>query len=550
MRHRSDLLFLILVSSYSTVFNSAVSLQCSDPYNESADVTCSRPTPEAFNAGRKLFFNFEESRALGADVDLNEREMKANQIIMSMKHKEYEEGLAVPHLFAPSQHIFKVLKKIRSSPLFEYLSMMPKGAVLHAHDTALCSTKFLIKLTYRSKLWVCQTEGELKVSAFRFSNQKPDAYIKDVQCDWMLMQDLRTIHGAQKVDQYLRDRFSLYPRKKYLDNNEVWENFSSIFRLLGGLLYYAPVWADYYYNALSEFYIDGVQYLEFRTTLPRLYDLQSNAYTELYTVQIYKNTLDKFMANNPGFIGSKFIYAPSRRADNARLDNYIKLAIELKQKYPDFFAGFDLVGQEELGRPLKDFVPQLLSMPENIDFYFHAGETNWYGSSVDENLIDAILLGTKRIGHGFSLLKHPLVLDMIKERNIAIEVNPISNQVLLLVSDYRNHPCAHFFSDNYPVVISSDDPSFWKATPLSHDFYIAFLGIASAHADIRLLKKLATNSIEYSALNASQKVDAMNAWQLKWNDFIDLVVERDAAPADLSTHRLDGYMDNKIDSES
>jgi len=61
-------------------------------------------------------------------------------------------------------------------------------------------------------------------------------------------------------------------------------------------------------------------------------------------------------------------------------------------------AGFDLVGQEELGRPLRDFVDELLTIPEDIDFYFHAGETNWFGASVDENLIDAILLGTKRIG--------------------------------------------------------------------------------------------------------------------------------------------------------
>lgn len=67
---------------------------------------------------------------------------------------------------------------------------------------------------------------------------------------------------------------------------------------------------------------------------------------------------------------------------------------------------------------------------------------------------DAILLGTKRIGHGFSLVKYPNILKMVKERKIAIEVNPISNQVLKLVDDMRNHPCALFFSDDYPVVIS------------------------------------------------------------------------------------------------
>lgn len=47
--------------------------------------------------------------------------------------------------------------------------------------------------------------------------------------------------------------------------------------------------------------------------------------------------------------------------------------------------------------------------------------------------MDAILLGTHRIGHGFALSKHPALIDLIKERDIAIEVNPISNQVYIIV---------------------------------------------------------------------------------------------------------------------
>lgn len=68
--------------------------------------------------------------------------------------------------------------------------------------------------------------------------------------------------------------------------------------------------------------------------------------------------------------------------------------------------------------------------------------------------IDAVLLGTKRIGHGFAIVKYPNILKLVKERKIGIEVNPISNQVLKLVDDLRNHPSAILFSDDYPVVIS------------------------------------------------------------------------------------------------
>lgn len=58
--------------------------------------------------------------------------------------------------------------------------------------------------------------------------------------------------------------------------------------------------------------------------------------------------------------------------------------------------------------PLKDYVEPLLRFKQRqkelgieIPFLFHAGETLGDGSPADDNLFDAILLGTKRIGHGF-----------------------------------------------------------------------------------------------------------------------------------------------------
>lgn len=138
--------------------------------------------------------------------------------------------------------------------------------------------------------------------------------------------------------------------------------------------------------------------------------------------------------------------------------------------------------------------------------------------------IDAVLLGTRRIGHGYALTKHPKVMDLIKSNDIAVEVNPVSNQVLKLLDDYRNHPASTLLASNIPIVISSDDPSFWEATPLSHDFYMAFLGIASRHSDLRVLKKFAINSIQYSGLNETEKIDAFAKWEIKWDEFIDNLV--------------------------
>ncbi|KAH8303635.1 hypothetical protein KR018_009187, partial [Drosophila ironensis] len=476
-------------------------------------------TPTAYQRLRTVINKAEQISILGHKLRLNDKEREANKIIMAAKYAEIRRGLLDPTRFTPGQHIFKTLTAIRKSPIFKIIKSMPKGGVLHAHDTAICSTEFLISLTYRENLWICTVKGE-KAIAFRFSVEKPTE-TPMAKCKWELMCEFRERMGEEKVTKYLRRRFSMYPFSKFVTNNQAWAHFMGIFILLDGLICHAPVWGDYYYNALKEFQEDGVQYLELRSLLPPLYCIGGEMLTIKDTVNIYKSELERFMADNPNFIGSKLIYAPLRGVEPKVVEEYVKTATELNKEFPDFMIGFDLVGQEELGKPLIDFVEPLLKMPKQIKFFFHAGETNWFGSPIDDNLTDAILLGTKRIGHGFAITKHPMSMRMARYLDIAIEVCPVSNQVLQLGVDYRNHPAALLVASGVPIVISSDDPSFWRCAPLSHDFYFAFLGIAPVRADLRFLKSLAMNSLRYSALEGEEKKVAFAKWQTLWDKWID-----------------------------
>ena len=70
-------------------------------------------------------------------------------------------------------------------------------------------------------------------------------------------------------------------------------------------------------------------------------------------------------------------------------------------------TGFDLVGHEDSLKPLIDYIQPLTKLIRrreelgiDLPFIFHAGETLGDGNAPDMNLYDAILLGTKRIGHG------------------------------------------------------------------------------------------------------------------------------------------------------
>lgn len=65
---------------------------------------------------------------------------------------------------------------------------------------------------------------------------------------------------------------------------------------------------------------------------------------------MYIDVLNDFKEKHPDFYGSKFIYAPMRAVDDETFNSYMATMLKLKQDFPDFIAGFDVVGQEDLGK--------------------------------------------------------------------------------------------------------------------------------------------------------------------------------------------------------
>jgi hypothetical protein len=163
----------------------------------------------------------------------------------------------------------------------------------------------------------------------------------------------------------------------------------------------------------------------------------------------------------------------------------MKIALERKQRFPELFSGYDLVAQEDLGRPLSDLAPELIWFREQteylnltIPFFFHAGETLGDGNATDYNLVDAILFNSRRIGHGFSLYKHPTLIEEVIEKAVMVEVCPISNEVLRLATDILHHPLPAMIAHGVPTAISNDDPAILgqDIAGVSYDFYQTIQG--------------------------------------------------------------------------
>lgn len=226
-----------------------------------------RPSYEQYIASRESICKAESINNFESDVKLNPKEERANAVIMAAKNAELDDGLKHPQNFSPSRHFFEAIDKINRSKLFKIIRKMPKGGILHAHDTALCSTDYLVSLTYREHLWQCN-DGNNKIVSFKFSTNVPE-HVDG--CSWLRVADERERVGRVEYDAYIRSNFTLVtndPHVKFNDINAVWNEFMGLFIRFEPLVTYAPVFKDYYKQALKEMLQDGVQYLELRVLLP------------------------------------------------------------------------------------------------------------------------------------------------------------------------------------------------------------------------------------------------------------------------------------------
>lgn len=135
---------------------------------------------------------------------------------------------------------------------------------------------------------------------------------------------------------------------------------------------------------------------------------------------------------------------------------------------PKNVIGLDLAGNEDIAPP-KDTAKLFRDAKDKygIGITIHAGET---GKS--SNIKDAIInYHADRIGHGTAALQSPEIINLIKERDICIEVCPISNRLTGAVHKTEPHPVSGMIKHNIPFVICSDNPSI-HASNISEDYVI------------------------------------------------------------------------------
>ncbi|KAH7161816.1 hypothetical protein EDB81DRAFT_840058 [Dactylonectria macrodidyma] len=173
---------------------------------------------------------------------------------------------------------------------------------------------------------------------------------------------------------------------------------------------------DSFFYMFASLVDDGISWMEIRIgyasgMLVHQGDESPNPDLEFWW-QVMKEEITRFQATEKGkdFLGARVIWSDYRGNGQASLIESMKTALGRNVEFPELFSGYDVIGREELGRTLTNMTPELL----------------WFQ---DQAADMTLLLSTRRIGHGFSLYKHPeLTKKVIESAMIAHSITTaISN---------------------------------------------------------------------------------------------------------------------------
>ena len=137
-------------------------------------------------------------------------------------------------------------------------------------------------------------------------------------------------------------------------------------------------------------------------------------------------------------------------------------------RHKDYIVGIDLADSER-DFPLREFAkPVLKAKDAGLKVTIHTGEDT--PPSFIKETIE--LTDPDRIGHGIHAIEDRNVVELLKERDITLEVNPWSNYLTNSVRTIEEHPLKKLFDLGVKVTINSDDPEVLE-TNLNNEYRIA-----------------------------------------------------------------------------
>lgn len=193
-------------------------------------------------------------------------------------------------------------------------------------------------------------------------------------------------------------------------------------------------------------------------------------------------------------IKSNFILIAMRHEDPAR-------SLELVEKGGRYLnkgiVAVDLAGNEH------DFPAEIheeaieLAHKLGYKLTIHAGETG-----IERNIDIAVnRLGAQRIGHGIAAIKDDSIMEMLAEKNIYLEMCPISNIDTKAVETIEDYPIRDFIKRGIGVTINTDNTRV-SDTCLEKEYRFLMDNLDFTIEEIKLL---INNSLEAAFIGESER---------------------------------------------
>ncbi|KAK5114118.1 hypothetical protein LTR62_002687 [Meristemomyces frigidus] len=412
---------------------------------------------------------------------------------------------------------------IDRSRIFEMAQRMPKGCHLHIHFNSELPPEELLpraRSPYMQPTMCVRTtipllrpqdyvDAEVVFSVIPAATAKADCFAADYKPDfkaspettWMLWSDFRQRFaevapkdivyedrppGLDTAECWAREKMIMTSSDVYGDRqtvNSAWACFNIGTRAFKGLVNYESVYCWYIGAAIDSMIRDKVMYAELRPMLldksiPSDDGTRQIGLSEQMTIicqEVQRKQAQLKAAGKEDLFpfGLKIIYCTPRSVPKAKMQQELQDCIKLKLEFPDLICGFDLVGAEDRPNSIAFYADLLVAFTQtcaslnlSIPFMFHAGETlldtGGTANPDNSNLYDALLLTCKRIGHGYALLKHPVLVEKYKSAGVALELCPVSNELLHLCRNVREHPFPQLLAAGLHCTLNADNPGLYR----------------------------------------------------------------------------------------
>ncbi len=183
------------------------------------------------------------------------------------------------------------------------------------------------------------------------------------------------------------------------------------------------------------------------------------------------------------------------------------LEFVLKGKERGLFIGLG-VGGLEVGYPPELFAETYAEARKHgLRIVAHAGEA--VGA---ESIWGAVnTLKAERIGHGIRCLEDPELVEILRQRQIPLEVSPQSNYCLGVVERGQPHPLRKMVDAGLYCTVNSDDPAMFS-TSLTNEY----LTLAEQGFSWEELWQLNLNTLAATFLDKAEK----DNYRLEWEKFL------------------------------